>query len=90
MDGIIGMDEISKVLDVADELGFNREQIRVELTKEDPGVVEIVQGGNLSSFQEIVNILKSTPMIELKDNKELSYGPWPSQSIKLWYDKYIK
>ncbi len=56
MDGIIGMDEISKVLDLADELGFNREQIRVELTKEDPGVVEIVQGGNLSSFQEIVNI----------------------------------
>ncbi len=56
MDGIIGMDEISKVLDLADELGFNREQIRVELTEEDPGVVEIVQGGSLSSFQEIVNI----------------------------------
>ena len=56
MEGIIGIDEINKVLDVADELGFNRELVRGELTKEDPGVVEVVDGGSFNQFKEIINI----------------------------------
>ena len=56
MEGIIGIDEINKVLDVADELGLSREQVRVELTKEDPGKVETVEGGSFSQFSEVINI----------------------------------
>ena len=74
MEGIIGIDEINKVLDVADELGFNREQVRVELTKEDPGVVEVVDGGSFNQYKEIINITvpETIPLdIWLKELREL-------------------
>ncbi|MSQ07469.1 MAG: hypothetical protein EXR54_09405 [Dehalococcoidia bacterium] len=38
-DGIIGMNDMSVIFSVTDLLGINRESVRVDLSKEDPGAV---------------------------------------------------
>jgi len=38
-DGIIGMHDMAVIFAVTDLLGIDREQVRVELAKEDPGAV---------------------------------------------------
>ena len=38
-DGIIGMHDMAVIFSVTDLLGIDREQMRVELAKEDPGAV---------------------------------------------------
>ena len=42
-------------------------------------------------FQNIVNLVKSIDYMDCRNiaGKE-QYGQWPTYSIKLWYDKYIK
>lgn len=39
-DEIIGMEDMAAVFAVTDGLGFHRESVRVDLTKEDPGSLE--------------------------------------------------
>ena len=39
LDGIIGMHDMGVIFAVTDLLGIDREQVRVELAKEDPGAV---------------------------------------------------
>ena len=38
-DGIIGMEDMAEIFELTDSLEIDREAIRVELTKEDPGSV---------------------------------------------------
>lgn len=38
-DGIIGMEDMAEIFELTDSLEIDRETIRVELTKEDPGSV---------------------------------------------------
>ena len=45
MDGIISIADMNLVYEVSDELGIDRETIRVELAKEDPGSVARGPGG---------------------------------------------
>ncbi|MBM3941126.1 MAG: hypothetical protein FJ318_09685 [SAR202 cluster bacterium] len=45
MDDIITMDDMALVYEVTDELGIDREHLRVDLTKEDPGRFAVVKGG---------------------------------------------
>lgn len=45
MEDMISMEDMGLVFQVTDELGIDRESIRVELTKEDPGSVERREDG---------------------------------------------
>ena len=45
-DGIIDMHDMDTIFTVTDALGIHRESVSVELTKEDPGLVQ--QGSNRS------------------------------------------
>ena len=42
---IIGMEDMEAIFSVTDAFGIHRESVRVELTKEDPGLVERDTGG---------------------------------------------
>ena len=48
-------------------------------------------------FQNIVNLAKSIDYVDCRagikskpDGTAIQYGQWPTNSIKLWYDEYIK
>jgi hypothetical protein len=45
MDEIITMDDMALVYDMTDDLGIDREHLRVELTKEDPGQFAVTKNG---------------------------------------------
>ncbi len=45
MEDMINMEDMGLVFQVTDELGIDRESIRVELTKEDPGSVQMRDDG---------------------------------------------
>ena len=45
MEEIISMADMGTIFEVTDELGIDRESIRVDLTKEDPGSVQRGSGG---------------------------------------------
>ena len=47
MDDIITIADMNLVYEVTDDLGIDRETIRVELTKEDPGSVKRGAGGTV-------------------------------------------
>ncbi len=59
MEDIIGMADMGMIFEVTDELGIDREQVRVDLTKEDPGAVRTGASGMI----EIVVPL-TTPLEE--------------------------
>jgi hypothetical protein len=59
MENMINMEDMGLVFQVTDELGIDRESIRVDLTKEDPGSVQQRDDGGI----EIVVPL-STPLDE--------------------------
>ena len=67
MDDIITIDDMNLVYEVTDELGIDRETIRVELTKEDPGSVrkgsDSGLGRGAADTIEIV-LPQSTPLEE--------------------------
>ena len=44
---IITMADMAQVFDITDTFGIDRETISVELSKEDPGIVQIAVGGGL-------------------------------------------
>ena len=44
-DQIIGMQDMEAIFSVTDTFGIHRESVRVELTKEDPGLLERGTGG---------------------------------------------
>ena len=46
-DSIIGMKEMLSIFEVTDSFGIDRESISVELEKEDPGSVHLLQNGHL-------------------------------------------
>ncbi len=54
---IITMADMAKVFDVTDTFGIDRESISVELSKEDPGLVETDDGGTLE-----ITLPLSTPL----------------------------
>jgi len=44
-----------------------------------------------TNFQNMVNLAKSLDYIDCRTgNVRLDYGQWPTNSIKVWYDNYIK
>ena len=65
MEDIIGMAEMGMIFEVTDDLGIDRESIRVDLTKEDPGSVQVGEAGMMGGrgIVEIVVPL-STPLEE--------------------------
>ena len=44
---IITMEDMANLFDVTDSFGIDRESIQVELSKEDPGMVNVEDGGAL-------------------------------------------
>ena len=44
-DGIIDMQDMGVIFAVTDTMGIHRESVRVELSKEDPGSINRVDGG---------------------------------------------
>jgi hypothetical protein len=40
------------------------------------------------NFQQMVNLVKSLDCMDCRESS-LSYGQWPTISLKLWYDNYI-
>jgi hypothetical protein len=54
---IITMTDMAQVFDVTDTFGIDRESISVELSKEDPGLVEAGDGGTLQ-----ITLPLSTPL----------------------------
>ena len=44
---IIGMEDMAAVFAVTDGLGIHRESVRVELTKEDPGILDRKDDGTV-------------------------------------------
>ncbi len=59
MDEIITMEDMGLVYQVVDDLGIDRESIRVELTKEDPGSVS---GGPKGTIEIVLPM--TTPLGE--------------------------
>ena len=57
MDDIISMADMALIYEVTDELGIDREMIRVELTKEDPGSI---QRGTNATYEIVIPL--STPL----------------------------
>ena len=49
MDGIITIDDMNLVYQVTDDMGIDREIVRVELSKEDPGSVIRGEAGMLGA-----------------------------------------
>ena len=47
MEDMIGMADMGLIFEVTDGLGIDRESLRVDLTKEDPGSVQRGAGGNI-------------------------------------------
>ena len=76
MEEMISMADMGLIFGVTDALKIDREMVRVELTKEDPGSVKVVSGG-LSGQDSLIEIVvpQSTPLdewlptleVELKD-----------------------
>ena len=54
---IITMADMAQVFDVTDTFGIDRETISVELSKEDPGVVQLAVDGSLE-----ITLPLSTPL----------------------------
>lgn len=54
---IITMADMAQVFDVTDKFGIDRETISVELSKEDPGVVQLAVDGSLE-----ITLPLSTPL----------------------------
>ena len=65
MEEMIGMADMGLIFEVTDALEIDRELVRVELTKEDPGSVKVVLGG-LSRQDSLIEIVVplSTPLDE--------------------------
>ena len=65
MEEMLSMVDMGLIFEVTDALGIDREVIRVELTKEDPGSVKVVSGG-LSGQDSLIEIVVplSTPLDE--------------------------
>ena len=65
MEEMIGMADMGLIFEVTDALEIDREVVRVELTKEDPGSVKVVSGG-LSGQDSLIEIVvpQSTPLDE--------------------------
>ena len=56
MEEMINMADIGLIFEVTDALEIDREVVRVELTKEDPGSVKVVSGG-LSGQSGLIEIV---------------------------------
>ncbi|MDO8751351.1 MAG: hypothetical protein Q7K03_09455 [Dehalococcoidia bacterium] len=59
MQDIITMADMGMIFDVTDDLGIDRESIRVELTKEDPGSVRRGAGGLLEIVVPLTSPLEA-------------------------------
>ena len=56
MEEMISMADMGLIFEVTDALEIDREVVRVELTKEDPGSVKVVSGG-LSGQDSLIEIV---------------------------------
>ena len=63
-DGIITMEEIGMVYDVTDELGIDREDLNIELSKEDPGSWSRAPGGIMRSEVIAITLPLTMPLDE--------------------------
>ena len=61
-DGIITMEEIAKVYDVTDALGIDREELNIELGKEDPGSWSREPGGMMRREVIAITLPLSVPL----------------------------
>ncbi len=59
MEGIISMVDMGLIYEITDKLGLDREMIRVELTKEYPGSVQLGANG---TFEIVIPL--NTPLKE--------------------------
>ena len=64
MDDTISMTDMAMVFDVADEFGIDRETIRVDLTKEDPGSVKLGMGGLTGGGSTVKIVIPLTQPLE--------------------------
>ena len=63
-DDVITMEDIGKVYDVTDELGIDREDLNIELGKEDPGSWSRAPGGMMRQEVIAITLPLSTPLEE--------------------------
>lgn len=63
-DSIITMEEIAQVYDVTDALGIDREDLNIELAKEDPGSWSRASGGMMRREVIAITLPLSTPLDE--------------------------
>ena len=63
-DDVITMEDIGKVYDVTDELGIDREDLNIELGKEDPGSWSRAPGGMMKQEVIAITLPLSTPLDE--------------------------
>ena len=56
---IITMADMAQVFDVTDTFGIDRETISVELSKEDPGVVQLAVDGSLEITLPLSTLLEA-------------------------------
>lgn len=63
MEEMISMADMGLIFEVTDALEIDREVVRVELIKEDPGSVNVVSGG-LSGQDRLIEVVmpQSTPL----------------------------
>jgi hypothetical protein len=63
-DGIIDMHDMETIFSVTDALGIHRESVSVELTKEDPGLVQLGSDPSPDSDPSIEITIPATGTVE--------------------------
>ena len=71
---MIGMDDMAAIFEVTDDLEIDREIIRVELTKEDPGSVARQPDGIIEIVVPLTTPLESWLATLKSDLEGLGYG----------------
>lgn len=71
---MIGMDDMAQIFEVTDTLEIDREMIRVELTKEDPGSVVKRSDGMIEIVVPLTTPLESWLPTLKSGLEELGYG----------------
>ncbi|MSQ22835.1 MAG: hypothetical protein EXR53_05995 [Dehalococcoidia bacterium] len=74
MQDIITMADMGLIFDVTDDLGIDRESIRVELTKEDPGSVRRTAGGLIEIVIPLTTPLESWLPVLKAELQKLGFG----------------
>ena len=71
MEDIIGMEDMRLVFQVTDALGIDREQVRVSLEKEDPGLVRGVGAGEAGDV-----FAWTAPLVEITVPQTIPLEEW--------------